>query len=145
MDVEVDLFEVRAVTAEVVEAMERLVPQLSASAAPPAVGDIEQLVRSDATTLLLARLDGAIVGMLTPPLSETSISISLASRSPERNRRRNFSRVSCPALSPTRAVTTRSSAATSARAETALRRRWRVMWIAISTRSRTICSTSRPT
>ena len=48
-------------------------------------------------------------------------------------------------LAPTRASSTRSSAASSAREATSLRMRARVITSEISTRSRAICSTSRPT
>jgi ribosomal protein S18 acetylase RimI-like enzyme len=51
---------------EVVEAVRRLLPQLSQSAAAPEAYDVETVVTSDATTLLVARDDDrAIVGMLT--------------------------------------------------------------------------------
>ena len=61
----VDIEVVRDVTDEVVEAMVRLVGQLSKTAPPPDAGLLEQLVRSDTTTLLVARLDGSVVGTLT--------------------------------------------------------------------------------
>ncbi len=85
------------------------------------------------------------VGSEPPPLSFSFSSISLSSSSPVRSILRNFDRVSALDPSPTRASSTRSSAACSALAST-----WRfilslVMEIAISNRSRTICSTSRPT
>ena len=44
--------------------MRRLVPQLSTSAAVPSPGEVAGLCAAEATTLLLARLDGAIAGML---------------------------------------------------------------------------------
>lgn len=50
--------------AEVVAAVQRLVPQLSTSAAIPAPGEVAELCAADATTVLVARLDGSIVGML---------------------------------------------------------------------------------
>lgn len=49
---------------EVVAAVQRLVPQLSTSAAVPTPGEVAELCSAPATTLLLARLDGAIAGML---------------------------------------------------------------------------------
>lgn len=52
-------------TPEVVEAMVRLLPQLSSSAPPPTAAEIAEIVGSPATLLLLARLDGRIVGSLT--------------------------------------------------------------------------------
>ena len=54
------------VDAELVEAMARLVPQLSRSAPSPTACDLEAIVRAPATTVLVARDDsGAIVGCLT--------------------------------------------------------------------------------
>ncbi len=54
-------------TPEVVDAVARLVPQLSRSAAAPDAAALEEIVASPATTLLLARdgTGGEIVGMLT--------------------------------------------------------------------------------
>jgi len=53
-------------SSEIVEAVGRLVAQLSSSATAPSAEQIEALLASSATTLLLARdLDGRIVGMLT--------------------------------------------------------------------------------
>jgi len=53
------------VSAELVEAFARLTPQLSRSAPPPGEQELERVVQSDATRLLVAKLDGAIVGSLT--------------------------------------------------------------------------------
>lgn len=54
------------VTAELVEAMGRLVPQLSKSAAVPGEAELAEIVGSPATVLLVARDDAAgIVGTLT--------------------------------------------------------------------------------
>jgi ribosomal protein S18 acetylase RimI-like enzyme len=57
----------RAVVAdgELVAAVRRLVPQLSDSAAAPEAYDVETVVTSPATTLFVARDEGAIVGILT--------------------------------------------------------------------------------
>ena len=53
-------------TPEVVEAIQRLVPQVSSSAAVPTAEDVAAIVASPATVLLVARADdGAIVGTLT--------------------------------------------------------------------------------
>lgn len=54
-------------TAEVVAAVQRLVPQLSATAPVPHGREVEAIVASPATVLLLARDEGSheIVGMLT--------------------------------------------------------------------------------
>jgi ribosomal protein S18 acetylase RimI-like enzyme len=56
---------VRNATSEVAEAMRRLIPQLSASADPPDEKTLQGIVGSEATTLLAARADGTIVGLLT--------------------------------------------------------------------------------
>jgi ribosomal protein S18 acetylase RimI-like enzyme len=53
------------VTREVVEAFGRLVPQLSSSAEPLDAGALAAIAAAPASTLLLARADGAIVGTLT--------------------------------------------------------------------------------
>jgi len=51
---------------ELVEAMARLVPQLSRSAPVPTAYELEAIVESPATTLFVARqADGSIVGSLT--------------------------------------------------------------------------------
>ena len=49
---------------EIVAAVQGLVPQLSTSAAVPSSEQVAELCEAEATVLLLARLDGAIVGML---------------------------------------------------------------------------------
>jgi ribosomal protein S18 acetylase RimI-like enzyme len=48
-----------------VEATRSLVPQLSATAAVPGAVELDDVISSPATTLLLARDDDRIVGMLT--------------------------------------------------------------------------------
>ena len=63
MNVTVTLAE--AATPELVAAVTRLLPQLSSSAPPPTVAQIEAIVTSPATQLLVARVDGEIVGLLT--------------------------------------------------------------------------------
>ena len=50
---------------ELVEALTRLLPQLSSSAPPPTAADVAEIVASPSTDLLVARLDGRIVGSLT--------------------------------------------------------------------------------
>lgn len=55
----------REVSDEVVEAFARLVPQLSTSAAAPGAAELQQIISSPATTLLIARLQGRIAGALT--------------------------------------------------------------------------------
>jgi ribosomal protein S18 acetylase RimI-like enzyme len=58
--------ECNSVDAELLEAIRRLIPQLSNSAAPPTEAQLGEIVDSRATRLLLARDDdGAIVGSLT--------------------------------------------------------------------------------
>ena len=60
--------EITEVSAEVVEAMARLVPQLSRSAPVPTDDELAEIVASPSTLLLAARSDGpdgAIVGLLT--------------------------------------------------------------------------------
>lgn len=54
-----------AVTDEIVVAFSILIPQLSSSNAPPGRERLEEIVRHQATTLFLARVDGRIVGSLT--------------------------------------------------------------------------------
>jgi len=57
---------VRASSAELVEAMGRLVPQLSSSASDPTESEVRALVDSESAFLLLARSEAnEIVGMLT--------------------------------------------------------------------------------
>jgi ribosomal protein S18 acetylase RimI-like enzyme len=53
------------VTDEVVDAFARLMPQLSSSASPPGRAELDRIVGSPATTLLIARSQGAVVGTLT--------------------------------------------------------------------------------
>jgi ribosomal protein S18 acetylase RimI-like enzyme len=54
------------VTPELVDAFRRLVPQLSGSSPPPAAEQLAQIVGSEATSLLVARVDdGSIIGTLT--------------------------------------------------------------------------------
>jgi ribosomal protein S18 acetylase RimI-like enzyme len=53
------------VTPELVEAMTRLLPQISSSAPPLTEADLADIVGSEATRLLVARVDGRIVGTLT--------------------------------------------------------------------------------
>jgi ribosomal protein S18 acetylase RimI-like enzyme len=63
--VSVDVEVVPEATGEVAAAMRRLLPQLSASAPPPDQAGVQRIVSSEAITLLAARLDGQIVGLLT--------------------------------------------------------------------------------
>ena len=61
----VEITEATAATAELVEAFERLTPQLSSSNPPPSAEALEAVAAADATRLLVARSDGQIVGSLT--------------------------------------------------------------------------------
>ncbi len=56
---------VEQVTPDVVEALGRLLHQLSGSAPRLSAQDLHEIVASEATTLFTAVTDGAIVGMLT--------------------------------------------------------------------------------
>jgi len=57
--------EMRQVNDEALEAFKRLIPQLSRSAKPVDAALLERLVSSEALTLLLARMDGKIIGTLS--------------------------------------------------------------------------------
>jgi ribosomal protein S18 acetylase RimI-like enzyme len=58
--------EARAVDDELVDAFARLIPQLSRSNAPPTRAELDEIARSQASRLLVARDDtGTIVGSLT--------------------------------------------------------------------------------
>jgi ribosomal protein S18 acetylase RimI-like enzyme len=59
---------VSEITEEIYEALQRLVPQLGAHKIPPAWDDLNALVKSEASTLLVAREpdeNGPIVGILS--------------------------------------------------------------------------------
>jgi ribosomal protein S18 acetylase RimI-like enzyme len=53
------------VTPELMEGMTRLIPQLSPLAAIPTAEELRQILASPVITLLVARTDGALSGMLT--------------------------------------------------------------------------------
>ena len=53
------------VTDELVTAFDGLLPQLSSSNPPPGAEGLQRIVDSDACHLLVARVDGRIVGSLT--------------------------------------------------------------------------------
>jgi ribosomal protein S18 acetylase RimI-like enzyme len=57
--------EATEVSDELVEAFARLIPQLSRSAPPTGRSELDEIVRSPAAVLLVARDGGAIVGSLT--------------------------------------------------------------------------------
>jgi ribosomal protein S18 acetylase RimI-like enzyme len=50
---------------DLVDAFERLIPQLSSSSPPPSAAQLDELVSSPDTVLFLARVDGRILGSLT--------------------------------------------------------------------------------
>ena len=52
-------------TEELVQAFARLIPQLSSSSPPPTAAQLAEMVQSEASNVLIARLDGAVVGTLT--------------------------------------------------------------------------------
>lgn len=64
-DAELTVAEATSVDDELVAAFELLTPQLSRSNPPPGRSQLEEIVASEACTLLVARLDGRIVGSLT--------------------------------------------------------------------------------
>lgn len=55
----------QSASAELVEAFARLIPQLSKSSPPPVDGELAEMVSSPASDVLVARVDGRIVGTLT--------------------------------------------------------------------------------
>ena len=57
--------EVMEVSAQLVEAFVRLTPQLSRSSPPPGEKELQRIVQSDASRLLVAKIEGTIVGSLT--------------------------------------------------------------------------------
>ena len=52
-------------TPELVTALNALIPQLSSSAVPLSLTDLDAIVRAPSTTLLVARKNGDVVGTLT--------------------------------------------------------------------------------
>jgi ribosomal protein S18 acetylase RimI-like enzyme len=55
----------RTVTPELLDAVHRLIPQLSKSATPITAEELTEIVVGPATMLFVARVDGSIVGCLT--------------------------------------------------------------------------------
>lgn len=55
----------QSVTDELLDAFERLVPQLSKSNPPPSRGELAEIVAAESTVLFVARVEGRIVGSLT--------------------------------------------------------------------------------
>jgi len=60
-----EIFEATEVTEELKAAFDTLIPQLSSSNPPPTVEELADIVASDASRLLMARVDGHLVGSLT--------------------------------------------------------------------------------
>ena len=50
---------------ELVDAFAHLIPQLSKSSPPPTLAELQEMVQAPASDVLIARLDGRIVGTLT--------------------------------------------------------------------------------
>ena len=50
---------------ELVDAFAHLIPQLSKSSPPPTLAELHEMVQAPASDVLIARLDGRIVGTLT--------------------------------------------------------------------------------
>ncbi len=60
-----DIIEVHDVDQRLLDAFEHLTPQLSSSGVVPGPEVLDEIVRSPATVLLMAELDGVFVGSLT--------------------------------------------------------------------------------
>jgi ribosomal protein S18 acetylase RimI-like enzyme len=61
----VDVDAVTSATPELVDGLNKLLPQLSSNAALLTLDALEQIIQSDAVTLYVARHDGDVVGSLT--------------------------------------------------------------------------------
>jgi ribosomal protein S18 acetylase RimI-like enzyme len=62
---EVDIVVADAVDDALVDAFDRLIPQLSASSPPPSRAQLTELVEDDSTVVFMARVDGVLLGSLT--------------------------------------------------------------------------------
>lgn len=60
-----DIIEVSKFSSEYVDVLQKLLPQLSRSAAPPSAALTRQIIESDSSRLLIAKEDELILGMLT--------------------------------------------------------------------------------
>ncbi len=60
-----EIYEAKEVTTELEEAFQRLIPQLSTSAAVPGREELQAMIDSPAVILLMARDEGQIVGTLS--------------------------------------------------------------------------------
>lgn len=63
VDVDIEVCEV--IDDQVVEAFTKLIPQLSRSSPPPTAEVLQDIIDHQACTILIARLDGAVVGAMT--------------------------------------------------------------------------------
>ncbi len=61
----IEIHEALTVTDELVDAMNRLIPQLSRSNPPPTPEELQLIVESDASVLFMATDDGVMIGSLT--------------------------------------------------------------------------------
>jgi ribosomal protein S18 acetylase RimI-like enzyme len=61
----IEISEVTAVSDDLVQALEQLVPQLSSSSPPPTKAQLDEIATSPATVLFVATDNGKIVGSLT--------------------------------------------------------------------------------
>ncbi|MGZ0228370.1 MAG: GNAT family N-acetyltransferase [Acidimicrobiales bacterium] len=61
----IEIHEALTVTDELVDAMNRLIPQLSRSNPPPTPEELQLIVESDASVLFMATDDGVMIGTLT--------------------------------------------------------------------------------
>jgi ribosomal protein S18 acetylase RimI-like enzyme len=60
------VYEATEVTPELIEAFARLIPQLSSSSPPPGAAELDEMVSSPASVVLMARsADGRLIGSLT--------------------------------------------------------------------------------
>jgi len=60
-----DVVEIKEYSPDIVEVLQRLLPQLSQSATLPSTGLTQQIIESDSSRLLVAEEGGVILGMLT--------------------------------------------------------------------------------
>jgi ribosomal protein S18 acetylase RimI-like enzyme len=64
-EINMEIYEAKEVTDELVEAFQRLVPQLSTTAKAPGRKEVQEMVDSPAVLLFMVREDGRIVGSLS--------------------------------------------------------------------------------
>jgi ribosomal protein S18 acetylase RimI-like enzyme len=63
--VNVEIEKVQFATSELVDALNRLLPQLSSTPPTLTIGDVERILHSDASSLFVAKVGARIVGTLT--------------------------------------------------------------------------------